>query len=119
MNYEQWKDEVAAHLLADGIDEASMQEAFREAEGEIEAMFRLGDTNAAGAAFVVAMIQHDLDLEIASERGKGRLESDLAVSYGISPEEAKSRWTAGAMKKIRMLGWFRGEEVEMVGSFDF
>lgn len=119
MNYEQWKGEVAAHLLADGINEAAMREAFREAESEIKAKFQLGDTNAAGAAFVVAMIQHDLDLEIASERGKGRLESDLAESYKISREEARFRWTAGAMKKIRMLGWFRGEEVETGGSLDF
>ncbi|HBO6771995.1 hypothetical protein [Pseudomonas asiatica] len=119
MDYALWSEKMITELTSKGMDEESVRKAFDEGKTEIRAKYEITDLNAAGAVFVKQFEKYDLDLELAWERGQGRLDSELATAYKISKDEARRRFTLGAMKKTKILGWFRGEEVDLNASLNF
>lgn len=119
MDYALWSKEMIAKLVSRGMDEEPVRKAFDEGEAEIRVEYEKKDLNAAGAVFVKQFEKYDLDLELAWERGQGRLDSELATAYKIPKDEARRRFTVGSMKKTQILGWFRGEEVNLNASLNF
>jgi len=119
MDYSSWPENMIATLITRGLEESSVRKAFEEGHAEIRAVYEKEDLNSAGAHFVKRLERHDLDLELAWERGQGRLKRDLAVAYKISEADVMLRFTRGAMKKTSILGWFRGEEVDLTASLNF
>lgn len=119
MDYSSWSENMIAKLVSEGLDQDSVRKAFEEGEAEIRSEYEKKELNSAGARFVKNLEQYDLDLELAWERGQGRLKGDLAASYGISEVEVTKGFTRGAMKKTSILGWFRGEEVDLNASLNF
>lgn len=119
MDYASWSENLITKLVSKGLDQDSVRKAFQEGKAEIQAEFEKNELNSAGAHFVKKLEQNDLDLELAWERSQGRLKGDLAASYNISETEVTQRFTRGSIKKISILGWFRGEEVDLNASLNF
>lgn len=119
MHYSSWSKNMIATLVSKGLEESSIRKAFEEGEVEIRSEYEKKDLNSAGAHFVKRLEQHDLDLKLAWERSQGQGKGDLAASYNMSEAEVTQRLTQGAMRKISILGWFRGEEVDLTASLNF
>ena len=117
MNYTCWSKTVIEKLVSNGFDSALVGKVFHEAEAEIRLEYEKNELNSAGAHFVAMLQKYDLDLELARERGRGRTQSDLAAAYQITKEKAHVHWTRGFMKKVAILGWFRGEDVDFTSTF--
>lgn len=119
MDYQSWSQKIMAELVASGLEEESVRRSFEDGHVEIRAAYESRDLNSAGAVFVKELEKYDLDLELAWQRSNGRLDRDLAASYQISKEEARRRFMRGSMKKTKILGWFRGEDVDLSASLNF
>jgi hypothetical protein len=119
MDYALWSEKMITELVSKGYEEESVRKSFEDGDVEIRAAYENQELNSAGAVFVKKLEKYDLDLELAWQRVQGRLDSDLAASYQIPKEEARQRFKRGSMKKTKILGWFRGEEVDLSVSLNF
>jgi hypothetical protein len=119
MDYTQWSKTMIDELISKGMEEESVRKSFEDGDVEIRAAYENKELNSAGAVFVKQLEKYDLDLELAWQRGQGRLDSDLATSYQIPKDEARQRFIRGSMKKTKILGWFRGEDVNLSASLNF
>ena len=113
MDYSSWSNEVIEKLILKGFDPDAVKKSFAESETEIKLEYEKGEPNTAGAYFVTSLQKYDLDLEIGRERGKGRLHNDLASTYSITKEELTARIQLGFIKKVAILSWFRGDEIDL------
>ncbi|MBP1206097.1 hypothetical protein JOD97_004159 [Duganella sp. 1411] len=119
MDYISWSQAVVTKLVNNGFESALVHKVFDEAGPALRSEFEKGEFNSAGAHFVTILRKYDLDLEIAWERGQGRLVQDLGRAYQINQEEAHERLTRGFKKRVLILGWFRGEDVDLTQSANF
>ncbi|MBN2976393.1 hypothetical protein [Pseudomonas lactucae] len=119
MDYASWSEKMITKLVSKGLEEEWVRKSFEGGDAEIRAAYENQELNSAGAVFVKKLEKYDLDLELAWQRGQGRLDSDLAASYQIPKEEARQRFIQGSMKKTKILGWFRGEDVDLSASLNF
>lgn len=118
MNYISWSEKIIEKIIYKGFDPVHVKKSFDEAETEIKSEYEKGELNSAGACFIAKLLKYDLDLEIGSERGKGRLHSDLTSAYKITKEQLTAHSQLGFIKKVAILTWFRGDEIDLA-SYNF
>lgn len=76
MDYASWSEKMIRELVSKGLKMEPVCKSFEDGDVEIRAAYENQELNSAGAVFVKKLEKYDLDLELAWQRGQGRLERD-------------------------------------------
>jgi hypothetical protein len=113
MNFSVWSEVILDKIIRAGFDFVAVNNAFEEAQVDIELEYDKQKFRSAGACFIEAFEKYDDDLKMARERGEGASARQIGERRGITDDEATGGWQRGTKKKLALLKGFDGEEIDL------